>query len=106
MNEIGWLTFAAVTLVTIGDPVFVHLIRRRVPLAFVAAGSPSPVWIAVLTPFYLGPYMRYVLRREFRAHLVRGSRLHLLASALYVLHLFLVSLAVFWGALLAWWWLR
>jgi hypothetical protein len=106
MNSIGLLTIAAVTLVTIGDPLFVHLIRARVPLAFVAAGRPSPVWIAVLTPFYFGPYMGYVLRREFRVHLTRGSRLHLMANALYAIHLFLVSLTLFWGCLLGWWLLR
>lgn len=106
MNSIGLLTIAAVTLVTIGDPLFVHLIRVRVPSAFAAAGSPSPVWIAVLTPFYFGPYMGYVLRREFRTHLRRGSRLHVMAHALYVVHLFLVGLTVFWVCLLGWWLLR
>jgi hypothetical protein len=102
MNAIGFLTIAAVIVVTIGDPLFVHIIRARAPSAFTAAGRPSPVWIAILTPFYLGPYMGYVLRRDFRADLVRGSKLYALANALYILHLVLVSLGVFWVCLLVW----
>jgi hypothetical protein len=106
VNTVGLLTLAAVVFVTVGDPLFVHLIRARVPPAFLAAGSPSPVWIFVLTPIYFGAYMGYVLRRDFRVHLVRGSWLYLMASSLYIAHLFLVGLAVFWTCLLAWWFLR
>jgi hypothetical protein len=91
--------------VTVGDPVFVHIIRARIPSAFSAAGSPSPVWIAVVTPFYFGPYMGYVLKRGFKAHLERGSRLYLMATALYIVHL-VSSLGVFWFCLLVWWYFR
>jgi len=106
MDAIGLLTMVAVIAVTIGDPIFVHIIRKRAPSAFSAAGSPSPVWIAVLMPLYFGPYRGYVLKREFRAHLEPGSRLYLMASALYVAHLLLLSLGVFWIGLLVWWYFR
>ena len=106
MDAIGILTIIAVVAVTVGDPLFVHIVRMRVPSAFSAAGSPSPVWIAVLMPFYFGPYRGYVLKREFRTHLQPGSKLYLMASALYVVHLLLVSLAVFWLGLLVWLYFR
>lgn len=106
MDAIGLLTIVFVIAVTVGDPVFVHILRARVPSAFSAAGSPSPVWIAVLMPFYIGPYRGYVLKREFRDHLERGTRLYLMASALYAAHLFLVSLGVFWVCVMVWWYFR
>jgi hypothetical protein len=106
MDAIGLLTIVAVVAVTIGDPVFVHIVRIRVPSAFLAAGSPSPVWIAVLMPFYFGPYRGFVLNREFRAHLVRGSRLYLMATILYLAHLIVISLGIFWVGLLVWWYFR
>jgi len=106
MDAIGLLTIVAVIVVTIGDPIFVHIIRRRAPSAFSAAGSPSPVWIAVLMPLYFGPYRGYVFKREFRAHLEPGSKLFLMASALYVAHPLLLSLGVFWVGILVWWYLR
>jgi hypothetical protein len=102
MDVIGFLTVAAVVFVTIGDPVFVHILRARAPTAFLAAGRPRPAWILMLTPFYFGGYMRYVLRRRFRAHLARGTHLYVMANTLYVAHLILVCLGVFWACLLAW----
>jgi len=102
MDFLGLLTIATVALVTVGDPVFVHIIRARVPLAYSAAGSPSPPWIAMLTPFYFGPYVSYVLKRKFREHLAPRGKLYTMANALFLTHLVLTLLSLFWFGLFVW----
>jgi len=42
MDAIGLLTIVAVIVVTIGDPIFVHIIRRRAPSASLLPGLHRP----------------------------------------------------------------
>jgi hypothetical protein len=89
-----YLFFACLVAVAIGDPLFAHAMRKRAPNAFVAAGSPSPSTLALLTPFFSSAYHQFIFRRQFTSHLQPRTNLYVAANFLFIAHALLIVLVV------------
>jgi hypothetical protein len=100
-----FLFFACFLAAAIGDPFFAHAMRKRAPDAFVAAGSPSPGTLALLTPFFFSAYHRFIFRRQFTLHLQPGTNLYAAANFLFVAHALLIVSVVVMALSLATSWL-
>jgi hypothetical protein len=100
-----YLFFACLLSTAIGDPLFASAMRERAPDAFVAAGSPSPGTLALLTPFFFSAYQRFIFRRQFTRHLQPGTNLYAAANFLFIAHALLIVLVVVMAFSLATSWL-
>lgn len=105
MAFLVYLFFACLLAVAIGDPLLAHAMRKRAPHAFVAAGSPSPGTLALLTPFFSSAYHRFIFRRQFTLHLQPGTNLYAAANFLFIAHVLLIVLVVVMALSLATSWL-
>jgi hypothetical protein len=100
MNYLVVVFSVAFFAVTVGDYAFVRALRKQVPDAFAAVGSPKSWQMVLYSPALMGRYYRFILTRNFRRYIPSGTSLRLYGNVLYSLHLLLLGTAIV-GALLA-----
>ena len=60
---IVYIFIVCLLVVAVGDPLLARAMRKHAPSAFAAAGSPSAGSLAILTPYFVSRYHRFIVRR-------------------------------------------